>query len=505
MATSQQVGSGVSYDTAGQPPSQSNFPANNTSAIATVTAIPTSGGDAPNAKRSQPSSDPTDDTTEETSDKSPSNGVPGKYRDNSKAPLRKLTVNLINTYKHINEVYYTAKRARRQDNNTNNGYDDARNDYIIRPGEVWFDRYEIKGMLGKGSFGQVAEAYDRAEQTLVAIKIIKNKSAFRNQARIEVNLLEQMNKVDARDCFHIVRLLRTFEHRNHLCLVFEHLSYNLYDLIRNTGFKGITLGLIRKFAQQIVHSLLFLTTPEISIIHCDLKPENILLKNPKRTAIKLIDFGSSCHIGKTMYPYIQSRFYRSPEVLMGLPYDNAIDMWSLGCILYELHTGNPIFNGKSEYDQVMKITEMMGMPPTHMIEGGRKSKSYFKEVEQGVTKEGEPKKKYVRVTSSSRTYRPLKSLRLCDTLGSMTGGPEGRRRGQPGHEPPDYARFEHLLKGLLEWDPAKRITPREALEHPFLRPSVTAPKLDLPKSSNGDMDVDSKSNFPLRVDGRNSA
>ena len=80
---------------------------------------------------------------------------------------------------------------------------------------------------------------------------------------------------------------------------------------------------------------------QVSIIHCDLKPENILLKNPKRTAIKLIDFGSSCKIGHTMYPYIQSRFYRSPEVLLGLPYDEKIDMWSLGCILYELHVGDP--------------------------------------------------------------------------------------------------------------------------------------------------------------------
>jgi len=97
-----------------------------------------------------------------------------------------------------------------------------------------------------------------------------------------------------------VRLLRHFEHRKHLCLVFELLSYNLYDLIRNTNFKGISLNLIKKFAQQLCRSLVFLTSPEVSIIHCDLKPENILLKNPKRTAIKLIDFGSSCNIGKTV-------------------------------------------------------------------------------------------------------------------------------------------------------------------------------------------------------------
>lgn len=86
--------------------------------------------------------------------------------------------------------------------------------------------------------------------------------------------------------------------RNHLCLVFEMLSYNLYDLLRNTNFRGVSLNLTRKFAQQLCTALLFLATPELSIIHCDLKPENILLCNPKRSAIKIVDFGSSCQLGQ---------------------------------------------------------------------------------------------------------------------------------------------------------------------------------------------------------------
>lgn len=85
--------------------------------------------------------------------------------------------------------------------------------------------------------------------------------------------------------------------RNHLCLVFELLSYNLYDLLRNTNFRGVSLNLTRKFAQQLCTALLFLSTPELNIIHCDLKPENILLCNPKRSAIKIVDFGSSCQLG----------------------------------------------------------------------------------------------------------------------------------------------------------------------------------------------------------------
>ena len=96
----------------------------------------------------------------------------------------------------------------------------------------------------------------------------------------------------------IVKLKRHFTFRNHLCLVFELLSYNLYDLLRNTNFRGVSLNLTRKFALQLLSALLFLSQPELNVLHCDLKPENILLVNPKRSAIKIVDFGSSCQIGQ---------------------------------------------------------------------------------------------------------------------------------------------------------------------------------------------------------------
>lgn len=96
----------------------------------------------------------------------------------------------------------------------------------------------------------------------------------------------------------LVRLKRNFVYRSHLCLVFELLSYNLYDLLRNTNFRGVSLNLTRKFAQQMCTSLLFLSQADLGIIHCDLKPENILLCNPKKSGIKIVDFGSSCQIGQ---------------------------------------------------------------------------------------------------------------------------------------------------------------------------------------------------------------
>ncbi|XP_038062942.1 dual specificity tyrosine-phosphorylation-regulated kinase 1B-like [Patiria miniata] len=400
------------------------------------------------------------------------NRIPQTFRDATTAPLRKLSVDLIKTYKHINEVYYAKKKRRAlpaQGDDTshkkekrlyNDGYDDDNYDYIIRNGEKWEDRYEIDSLIGKGSFGQVAKAYDHQEQEYVAIKIIKNKKPFLNQAQIEVRLLELMNKHDT-DCkYYIVKLKRHFMFRNHLCLVFELLSYNLYDLLRNTNFRGVSLNLTRKFAQQMCTALLFLATPELNIIHCDLKPENILLCNPKRSAIKIVDFGSSCQLGQRIYQYIQSRFYRSPEVLLGIPYDMAIDMWSLGCILVEMHTGEPLFSGSNEVDQMNKIIEVLGMPPPHIIDQAPKAHKYFIKSD---------KVWVLKKTRDGKKYKSPGSRKLHDILGVETGGPGGRRAGELGHSVSDYLKFKDLILRMLEYDPAVRIKPYYALQHSFFK------------------------------------
>ncbi|XP_052003383.1 dual specificity tyrosine-phosphorylation-regulated kinase 1B-like isoform X3 [Xyrauchen texanus] len=407
--------------------------------------------------------------------------IPPSFRDPASAPLRKLSVDLIKTYKHINEVYYTKKKRRAQqvppeDPSTkkerkvyNDGYDDDNYDYIVKNGEKWLDRYEIDSLIGKGSFGQVVKAYDHHEQEWVAIKIIKNKKAFLNQAQIELRLLELMNKHDTEMKYYIVHLKRHFMFRNHLCLVFELLSYNLYDLLRNTNFRGVSLNLTRKFAQQLCTALLFLATPELSIIHCDLKPENILLCNPKRSAIKIVDFGSSCQLGQRIYQYIQSRFYRSPEVLLGMPYDLAIDIWSLGCILVEMHTGEPLFSGSNEVDQMNKIVEVLGVPPNHMLDQAPKARKYFDKLSDGLwtVKKNKDIKKVLYPSASE--YKPPATRRLHEILGVETGGPGGRRAGEQGHAPCDYLKFKDLILRMLDYDPKTRITPFYALQHNFFK------------------------------------
>jgi dual specificity tyrosine-phosphorylation-regulated kinase 2/3/4 len=87
---------------------------------------------------------------------------------------------------------------------------------------------------------------------------------------------------------------------------------------------------------------------EYNIVHCDLKPENILLRKFNKSGIKIIDFGSGTYEDQQHYTYIQSRYYRAPEIMLGIRYSPAIDMWSLGCILYELFVGQPLFKGEDE-------------------------------------------------------------------------------------------------------------------------------------------------------------
>ena len=405
-----------------------------------------------------------------------------KRRLDTDRPVYKLSVQLIDTYKHINKVYYERKKKREEERKAragsrsganNNGYDDEHYDYILHHDEVIQDRYEVQGRLGKGSFGQVVKCKDRETGQDIALKIIKSKRPFTVQARTEIKLLETLQTNDPNDEFRTVRMLGKFTFRAHQCIVFELLSCNLYELLRNTNFRGISLNLTRKFARQVLKTLHFLKTLPDPIIHCDLKPENILLCHPRRSAVKVIDFGSACTHHDRMYSYIQSRFYRSPEVMMGLPYGTAIDMWSLGCILAEMHTGEPLFSGKDTHDQMRRIVQMLGMPPQAMVEAApEKNRDVL------FTKSADGTWAFKDTTSSSSgsgggggsadaDAGATPKRQLEDVLGVQSGGPGGRRKGEAGHTPHHYTQFHNLLMRMLTFDVESRLTPMMALHHDF--------------------------------------
>lgn len=244
-----------------------------------------------------------------------------------------------------------------------------------------------------------------------------------------------------------------FDWKNHLCIVFELLYINLYELLKHTNFQGVSINLTRKFGIQILQSLAYLKS--LDIIHCDLKPENILLKSSKQSIIKIIDFGSSCSLNNKMYSYIQSRFYRSPEVIMGLNYDCAIDMWSLGTILVELHTGIPIFDGRNEMDQLHKIVRVLGIPPKWMIENMPISK----------------RRDYFIFDTSIGNYKlknvtEMKNISLLDVL---TRKDSSTSKFVQNETEKEFLLFVDVIKSMLIYEPQKRVKPNEALNHEFFK------------------------------------
>lgn len=360
---------------------------------------------------------------------------------------------------HYPQIYFVGQNAKKKQGvhggAQNGGYDDEHGSYLLVAHDHIQYRYEVIKIIGKGSFGQVIKAFDHKTQSHVALKIVRNEKRFHKQAQEEIRILQALKKEDKDNNMNLVHMLESFNFRNHVCMTFELLSMNLYELIKKNRFQGFSLQLVRKFAHSILQCLEVLSRNKI--IHCDLKPENILLKQQGRSGIKVIDFGSSCYEKQRIYTYIQSRFYRAPEVILGAQYSTAIDMWSFGCILAELLTGYPLLPGEDETDQLACMIELLGMPPQKLLEQSRRSRNFI----------------------SSRGYpRYCSQTQMPDGTVILNGGrsKRGKVRGPPASKEWSTALkgcedslFIDFLRRCLVWDPTERMTPAQALKHTWLR------------------------------------
>ena len=340
-------------------------------------------------------------------------------------------------------IYFLGIRAEKIQGNPaipNCGYDDERDDYREVIGDHLAYRYEIQEHLGKGAFGKVLKCYDYKESMHVAIKVVRNARRFHKQAAVELKILQLLKDRTIADT---VTLLDHFVFREHVCLVCELLGSNLFDYLKFNKFKGFPLQWVRSICQRLVNVMVELQNCEI--IHCDLKPENILFTDKSKAAIKLIDFGSSCFNSEQMYTYIQSRFYRAPEILLGAPYSLPIDIWSLGCLLAELYTGRPLFPGESESDQLLSIMQVLNLPPADLLSSASKKSQFFRQ-------SGEPK-----IVPNSRGIKRLPGTL---SLQKLVPCPD-----------PQFLDFleSRGYADCLRWRPADRFTPVQAREHGFLR------------------------------------
>lgn len=353
-------------------------------------------------------------------------------------------------------------------NNTSN----SEGDYQLVQHEVLYsgtNQYEVLEFLGRGTFGQVVKCWKKGTNEIVAIKILKNHPSYARQGQIEVSILQRLSQESA-DEYNFVRAYECFSHKNHTCLVFEMLEQNLYDFIKRNKFSPLPLKCIRPVLQQVLTALSKLK--QLGLIHADLKPENIMLVDPigQPFRVKVIDFGSASHVSKAVCStYLQSRYYRSPEVLLGLPFCEAIDMWSLGCVIAELFLGWPLYPGSSEYDQIRYIIQTQGLPTDHMLNNATKTSRFFvqgtgscypfwrlktpEEHEQETNIKSKEVRKYI--------FNCLDDMAQINLPMNLVGS-------ELLAEKADRKEFIDLLKRMLVLDQEHRISPHEALNHNFV-------------------------------------
>ncbi|XP_060730017.1 serine/threonine-protein kinase PRP4 homolog [Tachysurus vachellii] len=335
---------------------------------------------------------------------------------------------------------------------------DAEGYYRVNIGEMLDKRYDVYGYTGQGVFSNVIRARDlaRAGQE-VAVKIIRNNELMQKTGLKELEFLKKLNDADPDDKFHCVRLFRHFYHKQHLCLVFEPLSMNLREVLKKYGKDvGLHIKAVRSYSQQIFLALKLLK--RCNILHADIKPDNILV-NESKTILKLCDFGSASHIAENdITPYLVSRFYRAPEIIIGKPYDYGIDMWSVGCTLYELYTGKILFPGKTNNHMLKLAMDLKGKMPNKMIRKGLFKDQHFDQnlnfLYTEVDKVTEREK--VTVMSSINSTK--------DLLNDMIG-----RQRLPEDQRKKVVQLKDLIDQILVLDPAKRISINQALQHPYIQ------------------------------------
>uniref|UniRef100_A0A3P9M2R1 Protein kinase domain-containing protein n=1 Tax=Oryzias latipes TaxID=8090 RepID=A0A3P9M2R1_ORYLA len=269
--------------------------------------------------------------------------------------------------------------------------------------------YFVERFLGEGTFGKVAKCTNLSTNKEVAIKIIKN--GFNKTAEDEIKALTEISKLDAHK-YSLVKYVEWFHYNSHVCIVFEMLDQSLFDFMKDRSSLPLFLHEIRAIAWQLLISLKGLKS--INLVHCDIKLDNIMLVNQvsEPFRVKLIDFGLASKTTDIQTgTRLQNICFRAPEVILGLPLDERLDMWTVGYVLALLYTGFYILPRDSEFNII------------------RRSK-----------KSGEQVK---------------------DKL--------------------DLEQLIDLLKRMLEVDPNKRISPNDALRHPFFDLEKKTPKISKPQ------------------------
>jgi serine/threonine protein kinase len=265
--------------------------------------------------------------------------------------------------------------------------------FPLAPDTLIAGRYLIVKQIGEAAFSRAVEVLDLACQRRLCLKVMNNQKDLVDQCLDEAKLLRLLNQHDPRDAFHIIRMRSAFYFKEHLFLGSELLGANLHDAAqivsdpktpaathRLRGNQYFCLKTVRRIARQLLVALWYLRC--FGVLHCDLKPENVLMQDWATARVKLIDFGSASFLHDSLVTYIQSRSYRAPEVILGLPclLPSALDMWSLGCVLYELYAKKVLFSSRALPIILARMHALLGPVPADMIQASRYGPRYYRAV-----------------------------------------------------------------------------------------------------------------------------
>lgn len=328
------------------------------------------------------------------------------------------------------------------------------NGYVIQ------NRFKILATLGEGTFGKVVKVKDLYKNEIVALKIIKNVKKYREAAKLEINVLEKLAKYDPNGKYRCVQLLDWFDYHGHMCLAFEMLGSSVFDFLKDNNYEPYPIQQVRQMAYELCYAVKFMHDNRLT--HTDLKPENILffdsshdmtfdakrkqdIRHLKNAEIRLIDFGSATFDHEHHSTIVSTRHYRAPEVILELGWSQPCDVWSIGCIIFELALGITLFQTHDNKEHLAMMERILGPFPDRMV--ARTRVKYFS---------------HGRLCWDEKSSAGRYVREHCKPL----------HRYIPKNSPEieDWEDMFDLIKKMLIYDPERRLTLREALRHAFFAP-----------------------------------